>query len=190
VTDLATTLRAGLAAVADSGQAPGMQAYMKSAMPYLGISAVPMRAVCKAVFAGLSWDDPAAWQRDVLAIWRGARFREERHAAIELTGIRAAKDFQTIEALGLYEEMIVSGAWWDYVDVIATHRLWAIFRHDPAAMKPRMLAWANDDSMPVSSPRLPRRSSSCARRSAGRCANMPGPTPRKYRAMWRIMPGG
>jgi len=147
VTDLATTLRAGLAAVADSGQAPGMQAYMKSAMPYLGISAVPMRAVCKAVFAGLSWDDPAAWQRDVLAIWRGARFREERHAAIELTGIRAAKDFQTIEALGLYEEMIVSGAWWDYVDVIATHRLWAIFRHDPAAMKPRMLAWANDDDM-------------------------------------------
>ena len=124
-----------------------MQAYMKSAMPYLGVSAVPLRAVCKAAFVGLSWNDPADWQRDVLAIWRGARFREERHAAIELTGIRAAQPFQTIEVLGLYEEMIVTGAWWDYVDVIATHRLWAIFRHDPAAMKPRMLTWSTDDDL-------------------------------------------
>jgi hypothetical protein len=26
----------------------------------------------------------------------------------------------------MYEEMIVTGAWWDLVDAIATQRLWAI----------------------------------------------------------------
>jgi len=144
---LATTLRTRLTAIADPGSAPGMQAYMKSTMPYLGVSAVPLRAACKAVFADLRYTDSAAWQRDVLEIWHGAQFREERHAAIELTGVRAARPFQTLDALGLYEEMIVSGAWWDYVDSIVTQRFWAILQHDPAAMKRRMLAWARDENI-------------------------------------------
>jgi 3-methyladenine DNA glycosylase AlkD len=144
---LAATLRTRLSAIADPGRAPGMQAYMKSAMPYLGVSAVPLRALCKTVFADLRYADSAAWQRDVLEIWHGAQFREERHAAIELTGIRAARPFQTMDALGLYEEMIVSGGWWDYVDSIVTQRFGAILKHDPAAMKRHMLAWARDETM-------------------------------------------
>lgn len=120
---------------------------MKSAMPYLGVSAVPLRKVCKAVFAGLAWPDGAAWQADVLTIWRGAEFREERYAAIELTGVRAGRNFQHLDALGMYEEMIVSGAWWDYVDTIATQRLPMILRNDGAAMKRAMLAWSRDRDM-------------------------------------------
>ena len=144
---LAATLRTRLTAIADPARAPAMQAYMKSAMPFLGVSTVPLRAICQQLFAGLSYADSAAWQCDVLEIWRGARFREERHAAIELTGIRAARPFQTMDALGMYEEMIVTGAWWDYVDAIASQRFWPILQHDPAAMKQRMLAWASDDDM-------------------------------------------
>ena len=45
--DLATSVRAALAAVADPARAPAMQSYMKSAMPYLGVSAVPLRKACK-----------------------------------------------------------------------------------------------------------------------------------------------
>lgn len=115
---------------------------MKSAMPYLGVSAVPLRQVCKLLFADLGWQDGAAWQADVLGLWRGAQFREERYAAIELTGVRAARAFQTTEAMAMYEEMIVSGAWWDYVDAIATNRLDLILAADPARMKPAMLGWA------------------------------------------------
>jgi len=147
MTNLAATLRTRLKAVADPERAPGMQAYMKSAMPYLGVSTVPLRALCKAVFAELRYADPAAWQRDVLDVWRGAEFREERYAAIELTGVRAARSFQTLDSLGMYEEMIVTGAWWDYVDAIATQRFWPILQHDPAAMKRRMLAWSRDEDM-------------------------------------------
>jgi len=144
---IAATLRTRLNAIAEPDRAPAMQAYMKSAMPYLGVSTVPLRALRKAVFANLRYADSTDWQRDVLEIWRGAAFREERYAAIELTGIRAARPFQTLDALGVYEEMIVSGAWWDYVDAIATQRLWAILQHDPTAMKRRMLLWARDDDL-------------------------------------------
>jgi 3-methyladenine DNA glycosylase AlkD len=144
---LADTLHARLAAVADPARAPGMQAYMKSAMPYLGVSSVPLRQVCKEVFAPLRYERSGDWQRDVLAIWRGARFREERYAAIELSGIRAARSFQRIDALAMYEEMIVTGAWWDFVDAIAGQRFWIILQDERDAMKRAMLAWAVDDNM-------------------------------------------
>jgi len=144
--DLVGRVRRELTRIADPARAPAMQAYMKSAMPYLGISAVPLRVACKALFAGLDYVDAASWKADVLALWRGARFREERYAAIALTGIPAARRFQTVNALDLYEEMIVAGAWWDYVDTIAG-RLWAILKADRVAMRHAMLAWAQDANM-------------------------------------------
>jgi len=124
-----------------------MQAYMKSAMPYLGVSTVPRRAALKAVFAGMDWPDRAAWEADVLALWRGAEFREERYAAVELAALKSARRFHTIDALPMYEEMIVTGAWWDHVDEIATHRLWAILHNDRAAMREAMLGWSTDPDM-------------------------------------------
>jgi 3-methyladenine DNA glycosylase AlkD len=147
MTALAESLRARLRDAADSARAPAMQAYMKSAMPYLGVPAVALRQVCKASFAGLTWTDCAAWQADVLAIWRGAAFREERYAAIELTGVKAARAFQRIDTLPMYEEMIVAGAWWDYVDSIVTQRFWPILQADREAMKRSMLVWSTDTNM-------------------------------------------
>lgn len=147
MTDIADFLLAELEAAADPARAPAMQAYMKSAMPYLGVSAVPMRAVCRRVFAGLGYARAEAWRADVLTIWRGARFREQRYAAIELTGLRAARPFQRIDGLPMYEEMIVTGAWWDYVDAIATQRFWPILRNDPAPMKRAMLEWARCENL-------------------------------------------
>jgi 3-methyladenine DNA glycosylase AlkD len=147
MTALREALLDGLKAVAQPERAGAMQAYMKSAMPYLGVSAVPLRQVCKRLFAELHYASSADWQADVLAIWRGATFREERYGAIELSGIRAARPFQTMAALGMYEEMIVTGAWWDIVDAIAGQRLIALLRAEPAAMKRAMLDWAVCDNM-------------------------------------------
>jgi len=144
---LTTQVREALQAVAEPARAPAMQAYMKSAMPYLGVPTVQRRGALKLVFAGLDWSDSAAWQADVLALWRGATHREERYAAIELSGVRAARRFQRIDALPMYEEMIVTGAWWDYVDEIAGHRLWTLLQNDPAAMRKMMLAWSTDADM-------------------------------------------
>ena len=48
---------------------------MKSKMPYLGVPAVPLRAVCRRVFGPLEFRDAAAWRRAVLGLWRGASYR-------------------------------------------------------------------------------------------------------------------
>lgn len=140
-------IRAALREIAEPERAPAMQAYMKSAMPYLGVSSVPRRKLCKELFAGLDWPSSEAWQADVLALWRAAQFREERYCALELTGVRAARRFHTLEALPMYEEMIVSGAWWDYIDEIAGHRLSWILKAEPETMKRAMLEWAHGENM-------------------------------------------
>ena len=115
------------------------------------LAAVPLAGqsvpVCRDLFNGLAWDDAEAWQADVLAIWRRAEFREERHAAIELTGLRVARPFHDLSTLPMYEEMIVTGAWWDYVDIIAAHRLSAILQRQGAAMKREMLGWSTNANM-------------------------------------------
>ena len=54
--EIVAEVRRRLAEVADSQKAPQMQAYMKSSMPFLGVSAVPMRKTCKAVFDDLLID--------------------------------------------------------------------------------------------------------------------------------------
>jgi 3-methyladenine DNA glycosylase AlkD len=144
---LLETLRAEFSRVAEPERAPQMRAYMKSVMPYHGVSSSAIRAVCRKVFGELELPSAAAWRRAVLSIWRGARFREERYAAIELAGVRRAVPFQNLEALPMYEEMIVTGAWWDYVDSIAAHRLGGLLRLFPKPMKREMLAWSRSDDL-------------------------------------------
>ncbi len=144
---LGKVIRRELQKVAVAANAPAMQAYMKSEMPFLGVSAVPMRAVCKAVFAAHPIVDAGSWQADALALWRGAKYREERYAAIELTGDRRARSFQTMDALAMYEEMIVTGAWWDVVDALAVHRLDQLLRADPRRMKQTMLRWSRSSDL-------------------------------------------
>jgi len=140
-------VRRALERAADPARAPAMQAYMKSTMPYHGVPTPVLRRVCKAVFAEIQFATSSQWQKQVLSLWRNARFREERYAAIHLTGERSAAPFQTPSAMTVYEELIVTGAWWDYVDDIASHRVGPILRGHPEAMKRRMLAWSRSKDL-------------------------------------------
>jgi 3-methyladenine DNA glycosylase AlkD len=144
---LARELRSALRRVADPAKAAPMQAYAKSSMPYLGVATPERRGVCRVVFAAIDFPTAAAWRRAALGLWRGARFREERYCAIDLTGIRRFDHFQDMAALPMYEEMIVNGAWWDYVDAIAGHRLGTLLRRFPREMRKEMLAWSRSDDL-------------------------------------------
>lgn len=137
--NLSETVRAALRAAADPARAPAMQAYMKSAMPYLGVAATPLRSVTKSLFAGVQYTSCEQWQADVLAIWRNAQFREEYYAAFELTGIKQARPFQRMNVLPMYREMIISGAWWDIIDNVAPNRLWEILCAEREVMSATML---------------------------------------------------
>jgi 3-methyladenine DNA glycosylase AlkD len=132
---------------ADVKKAPQMQAYMKSVMPYHGVPAPGVKKICKEVFHKLEFSTHQRWKEAVLAIWHGAKFREERYAAIHLCAHKSAREFQRPEALALYEELIVTGAWWDFVDTLASHSVGDILAKHPKATKRKMLSWSKDSNL-------------------------------------------
>ncbi len=142
MTTLLKRLRAELVEVADPGRAPAMQAYMKSEMPFHGVASALLKATCKRVFAGLALADAASWRGEVLGLWRGARFREERYAAIQLSGDRRARAWQTPATLPMYRELIVTGAWWDFVDEVAARRIGPLLVGFPDKLRPLLLRWS------------------------------------------------
>lgn len=144
---LLTSVRKALRQAADPLKAPAMQAYMKSVMPYHGVPAPQVRRLCREIFADVEFPTALHWHAQVMGLWRGARFREERYAAMHLAGHPRARSFQTLSAMKVYEEMIVNGAWWDYVDDIASHRVGPILRDYPAPMRRKMLSWSRSSNM-------------------------------------------
>jgi 3-methyladenine DNA glycosylase AlkD len=144
---LVTAVRDGLKAAADPVKAPQMQAYMKSAMPYRGVPGPAQKALWRQVFRAHPLTSEAQWKKVALELWRRAEYREERYAAVALTDQKVYAPYRTMAAIPLFEEMIVSGAWWDFVDWIAGHQMGGILRAEPRAMKPLMRTWAKDDDL-------------------------------------------
>ncbi|MEV4017202.1 DNA alkylation repair protein [Nonomuraea angiospora] len=141
---LGKAVRLALQEAAEPGKAESMRTYMKSTMPFLGVQAVRRRAALRRVFAEHRLDTAPEWRRAVLALWREAEYREERYAAVELSGYHLYRDYQTLYTVPMYEEMIVTGAWWDLVDELATHRVGGLLTTYPDSMRPLMLEWAHD----------------------------------------------
>jgi 3-methyladenine DNA glycosylase AlkD len=141
---LIDAFRAQLAARADPAKAPDMQRYMKSAMPFYGVQK-PARD--ELVRAARPLPDFATWRDTILALWREATRREERYLAIAIAVDRRHRDHRTIAALPLYEELIVSGAWWDHVDAVATVLLAELLDREPDAIAPVLRRWARDADM-------------------------------------------
>ncbi|PSL45240.1 3-methyladenine DNA glycosylase AlkD [Saccharothrix carnea] len=140
---LVEVIRQALTAVADPVKAPEMRRYMKSAMPFLGVPK-PVRArTLKDVFAAHPFASREEWVAAVLEVWRGAEFREERYAALDLAG-RHPK-WRGVDLLPVYDELVVTGAWWDFVDEIASRLVGPLLRAFPDEVTPVMRAWARDD---------------------------------------------
>jgi 3-methyladenine DNA glycosylase AlkD len=144
---LVRAARAGLAELADPVKAPDMQRYMKSAMPFRGVQKPARAALAHRLFAEHPLPDPGTWVATALDLWRGAAYREERFLSLDLLGHRTYARWQQPDLLPVYEELIVTGAWWDYVDEIATHRIGPLLRAHPATLAPMMLAWAHDENL-------------------------------------------
>jgi 3-methyladenine DNA glycosylase AlkD len=149
---LVRAVRARLKAAADPDRAIQMRAYMKSSMPFLGVDAPRQRAIWRDVFRAWPLSSAREWKSVVLTLWRDARYREERYAAVALLGHRAYLEFRTRAALPMIEEMIVTGAWWDLVDVLAIHDLGDVLQSErragrSASMRRHLLTWARSDNV-------------------------------------------
>jgi 3-methyladenine DNA glycosylase AlkD len=140
-------LRARLAAQADPARAGPMQAYMKSTMPFLGVAAPLRRQAQAEAVRAHPLQDTATLAATMRRLWRQARHREERYAAIELARIGPHAKLIDLALLPIYEEMIATGAWWDFCDEISGNGLSRLLELDPRKMKPVLRAWAVGDDM-------------------------------------------
>jgi 3-methyladenine DNA glycosylase AlkD len=140
-------LREGLVSLADPAKALRMQAYMKSDMPYHGVTVPVQNQLFRSVFASYPLTSFEQWYDTILTLWREAKHREERYAAVALSGDRRYVAYQTLDALALYEELIVTGAWWDLVDGLASHQVGDLLRSYPEVMQGAMRAWSRDPDL-------------------------------------------
>ncbi len=136
-------IRSGLAELADPAKAPDMQAYMKSAMPFYGVQKPARTKLARAVFAAHPLEGRDEWEATVRQLWREATYREERYMALALLQDRRYRGYRTLDALPLYEELIVTGAWWDFVDEVSCGPLGDLLPE----VAPALRAWSTDAVM-------------------------------------------
>jgi 3-methyladenine DNA glycosylase AlkD len=136
--ELIGAVRAALREAAQPELARPMQAYMKSATPFLGVRVPMMRALTRAEAKLRPFATSADLIDTVLRLWREAGYREERYAAIALLDTPAARRLRDPAVLQALRELIVTGAWWDYVDELA-HRVGDLLLGWPAEVRPALL---------------------------------------------------
>ena len=136
--------QAALIELADPAKAAPMAAYMKTAMPFYGVTKpdrVPIARDLKERFPPV---DTADYRSKVLALWV-LPHREEKYLAIGY-----AWDFRryvVYPQVDLFERMIVDGAWWDFVDELASPIVGKIVREDRGRMRPILERWIDGDDM-------------------------------------------
>jgi 3-methyladenine DNA glycosylase AlkD len=133
------SLRPALGSVAEPGRAGSMAAYMKSAMPYLGVRSPDVRKTVRALAREHPFGDAAELHVTAARLWCAADFREERYAAIMLTDSRLARG--ELELLPFYTTAIAEGRWWDFVDSVAPRLAELLLAH-PDTMDPLLREWS------------------------------------------------
>lgn len=138
-TALVGAVRTALREHADPERAAGMQAYLKTTEPCLGVRLPEVRRVARAAAAVHPPGSVAEVVDAAEALWREAAFREERYAAQAVTGLPIARG--DLRLLPLLTEMISTGAWWDLVDGTQP-RVRELLVEDPETMDGVLRDWA------------------------------------------------
>lgn len=136
-----------LGAAGDPERAAGQQRYMRSAMPYHGIATPQLRALLRPVFTGHRLTEREVWEATVRELWDGATHREQWYAALGLAAHRHYRRWQDPDTLALYQHLVVTGAWWDVVDEIATGRVGGVLRTHRQAVTPVVRRWGASDHL-------------------------------------------
>jgi len=132
---------------ANPTRAKQQQAYMKSTQPFAGLTAPELRAATKVIFLDHQPATESAWRREVLGLWRTAPVREQQHAAIELAFHKPCRSWLTSNHWDMLDELITSGAWWDFIDAMApNHHAW-LLAQEPKVVKPLLRSYATNNNL-------------------------------------------
>lgn len=127
----------------DPARAPAMAAYMKTSQPFYGVAAPRVQAIARAARKRFHPANRAAYEKNVLALWRQPQ-REARYAAIEYAKQPA---FLTPDSIPLFERMIREGAWWDFVDGIASNLAGLTLLAHRKEAQPVLKRWIKDPDL-------------------------------------------
>ena len=144
---LITSLKRDLESHADPAYGRRMQSYTKSSLPLYGVRTPVLRRLATGRFRQHPFRGFGDWRDTVLALWRGARYREEKACAVFMCESTVYRQYQALEALPVYEEMIVTGAWWDLVDPVATHCIRHLLTNHPGKISRVLIKWSRDDDI-------------------------------------------
>lgn len=145
--DVVLAARTALAERADPVKAVAMRAYMKSTMPYRGVASPGVKATVAAVVAEYPLTARDAWRDAGLRLWREAEFREERYVSLGILGHRRYAHWRDSSMLPVYEELVSSGAWWDFVDEIASRHVGPILLAERTIVTPVVRGWITSPDM-------------------------------------------
>ena len=137
-------VQAELSELADPGKAVPMAAYMKTEMPFYGVpkpGRFPIVRELKERFAPVDADD---YRHKVLSLWV-LPHREEKYLAIGYAW--TFRKHVVFSQIDLFEQMIVEGAWWDFVDELASPIVGKIVIEDRPIMRPVLERWIEGPDM-------------------------------------------
>ncbi|MEO7447355.1 MAG: DNA alkylation repair protein [Humibacillus sp.] len=147
--EIAAAVHTALAEHADPERAAGQQRYMRSALPYLGLTAPTLAAALRPLLRDpdLAMASREQWEATVEGLWQRATHREHWYAAIALARHRTYRAWVDSDAMPLWHSLIRAGAWWDVVDDIATHLVRDTVLAHPTVEGLRMREWSASDSL-------------------------------------------
>jgi 3-methyladenine DNA glycosylase AlkD len=144
VTEAGHFVQAALRAQADPDKAAGMQAYMKTGMPFYGVQKPARVGILRELVREFAPTDRGEYEELVLGLW-ALPHREEKYLAMGVA--RHFEEHVTPASLSLYRRLIVEGAWWDFVDEIATKLIRPLVVAHPAQTWPVVDPWIDDEDI-------------------------------------------
>ncbi len=121
-----------------------MQAYMKTDMPFYGVQKPARVPIARHLVAEFPPQTRDQYQGLVLGLW-DLPHREEKYLALEVA--ERHRRFVDTASLPLYRRLIVEGAWWDFVDEVATHLVRALVLEEPRKSWAEIDTWIGSEDM-------------------------------------------
>jgi 3-methyladenine DNA glycosylase AlkD len=141
---LVEAARSQLVDAADPAKSLAMAAYMKTEMPFYGVQNSARKAILRSLVREFPAESFDVYESHVRALWAEPH-REEKYLAIGYA--RAWRDFIRIESVPLYRDLIVEGAWWDFVDELATQLIGKVLFDNRTIVEPTIREWMDSEDL-------------------------------------------
>jgi len=135
---------ASLRAMANPEKAVGMQAYMKTDMPFYGVQKPARVKILGELAARFPPSDRDDYESLILALW-ALPHREEKYLAQSVA--TRFGEFVVPESMPIYKRFITEGRWWDFVDEASTHMVRRLIQDHPGSSWADVDRWIDDSDI-------------------------------------------